>query len=350
MWQTAGQDRIIEFLRDSIGRRSLAHAYLLVGPAHVGKMTLALDLASALNCGEGSAPCGSCRACQRIQQGKYPDVIVIDKYAGRDPKDRRKATEIGIDTVRELLQRSSNLPPFEGNYKVYIVDDADLMSAEASNCLLKTLEEPPRHVIILLLTSQENALLPTVVSRCQRFELKPAAVAEIENRLKKYDGMNPDKIKLLSRLSGGCLGWAISALKDDDYLKSREQRLTEFSGLLTHSWADRLLYMQQMPSDRNSVEEIIKLWLSWCRDVMLLKYNCEEDITNLDKLTDLKSWANMLTIIEIKEFINSLNKMLVNLSYNANLHLLFEVIMLDLPKKEKKADYSMNSAGVINNG
>jgi DNA polymerase-3 subunit delta' len=176
------------------------------------------------------------------------------------------------------------------------------------------------------------------------------AIAEIENRLKKYDGMNPDKIKLLSRLSGGCLGWAISALKDDDYLKSREQRLTEFSSLLTRSWADRLLYMQQIPSDRNSVEEIIKLWLSWCRDVMLLKYNCEEDITNLDKLNDLKSWANMLTIIEIKEFINSLNKMLVNLSHNANLHLLFEVIMLDMPKKEKKADYSVNSAGVNNNG
>ncbi len=83
---------------------------------------------------------------------------------------------------------------------------------------------------------------------------------------------------------------------------------------------------------------------------MLLKYNCEEDITNLDKLNDIKSWANMLTIIEIKEFINSLNKMLVNLAYNANLHLLFEVIMLDMPKKEKKADYSMNSAGVNNNG
>ncbi len=350
MWQTAGQDRIIEFLSDSIGRRSLAHAYLLVGPPHVGKMTLALDLASALNCGESSAPCGSCRACQRIQQGKYPDVIVIDKYAGRDPKDRRKATEIGIDTVRELLQRSANLPPYEGNYKVYIIDDADLMSSEASNCLLKTLEEPPRHVIILLLTSQEKALLPTVVSRCQRFELKPVAIAEIENRLKKHDGMNPDTIKLLARLSGGCLGWAISALTDDDYLKSREQRLTEFSGLLTRSWADRLFYMQQMPSDRNDVEEIIKLWLSWCRDVMLLKYNCEEDITNLDKLNDLKSWANMLTIIEIKEFINSLNKMLVNLSYNANLHLLFEVIMLDMPKKEKKADYSIHSAGVNNNG
>jgi DNA polymerase-3 subunit delta' len=326
MWRTAGQDRIIGFLTDSITRRSLAHAYLLVGPPHVGKMALALDLASALNCNEGTPPCGSCRACQRIQQGKYPDVIVIDKYAGRDQKDRRKASEIGIDMVRELLQRGSSLPPYEGHYKVFIIDDADLMSAEAANCLLKTLEEPPQYVIILLLTSQENALLPTVVSRCQRFELKPVAVAEIESRLQTFDGLNPNKIKLLSRLSG----------------------LSEFASLLTRSWSDRLSYIQQLPSDRNRVEEVIKLWLSWCRDVMLLKYNCEEAITNLDKINDIKSWANMLTILEIKEFINSLNRMLVNLSYNANLHLLFEVIMLDMPKKEKRADYAINPAGVNN--
>jgi DNA polymerase-3 subunit delta' len=348
MWGTAGQDHIIGFLKDSMARHSLAHAYLLVGAPHIGKMTLALDLACALNCAEGNSPCGSCRACQRIQQGKYPDVIILDKYAGRDPKDRRKATELGIDTVRELLQRASNLPPFEGSYKVFIIDDADLMSAEAANCLLKTLEEPPQHVIILLLTSQESALLPTVVSRCQRFELRPVAVAEIESRLQKFDGIDAVKIKLLSRLSGGCLGWAISALSDGSYLQNRDLRLSEFSSLLTRSWSERLSYIQQLPSDRNGVEDVIKLWLSWCRDVMLLKYNCEDAITNLDKINEIKSWANMLTILEIKEFINNLNRMLVNLSYNANLHLLFEVIMLDMPKKEKRAEYAINSAGVNN--
>jgi DNA polymerase-3 subunit delta' len=222
------------------------------------------------------------------------------------------------------------------------------MSVEAANCLLKTLEEPPQHVIILLLTSQESALLPTVVSRCQRFELKPVAVAEIESRLKYFNGCYPDKIKLVSRLSGGCLGWAISALDDDSYLQGRDLRLGEFASLLTRSWSDRLLYIQQLPSDRNSMEEVIKLWLSWCRDVMLLKYNCEDAAINVDKINDIKSWANMLTILEIKEFINSLNRTLVNLSYNANLHLLLEVIMLDMPKKEKRADYAINSVGVNN--
>jgi DNA polymerase III subunit delta' len=199
-----------------------------------------------------------------------------------------------------------------------------------------------------LLTSQESALLPTVVSRCQRFELRPVAVAEIESRLHKIDGIDAGKIKLLSRLSGGCLGWAISALSDGSYLQNRDLRLSEFSSLLTRSWSERLSYIQQLPSDRNGVEDVIKLWLSWCRDVMLLKYNCEDAVTNLDKINEIKSWANMLTILEIKEFINNLNRMLVNLSHNANVHLLFEVIMLDMPKKEKRAEYAINSVGVNN--
>ena len=177
MWQTSGQDRLIGFLKDSIGRGSLAHAYLFVGPPQVGKITLAIDLARALNCPSAESPCGTCRTCQRIGEGKHPDVVIINKNTGRDAKDRKKSTEISIDTIRDFLQKSSNLPPYEGKFKIYIIDDADLMSVEAANCLLKTLEEPPPHVVIILLTSEEKLLLPTVVSRCQRFELKPVAIS-----------------------------------------------------------------------------------------------------------------------------------------------------------------------------
>ena len=345
MWQTAGQEQIINYLRDSIERGAMAHAYLFVGPAHIGKMTLALELASALNCDQACPPCKLCRVCERIEKGKHPDVIIIDKNSGRDAKDRKKATEIGIDTIRETLQRGANLPPYEGRYKIFIIDNADLMSTEASNCLLKTLEEPPQHIVILLLTSEEKALLQTVVSRCQRFELKPVPTAEIEKRLSQVEGADQVTVKLLARLAGGCLGWALSAINDTGYLQTREQRLSEFSSLLTKNWDERLSYILHLPSDRSGAEETIKLWLLWCRDVMLLKYNCEDAVTHIDKLNDIRTWANMLTVLEIKDFIDSLNKMLIYLSHNANLHLLFEVLMLDMPRKEKRADYALNSAG-----
>jgi DNA polymerase-3 subunit delta' len=345
MWQTTGQEQIINYLKDAMGRGAMAHAFLFVGPAHIGKMTLALELASALNCDQECPPCKLCRVCRRIEQGKHPDVIVIDKNSGRDAKDRKRATEIGIDTIRETLQRGASLPPYEGKYKIFIIDNADLMSTEAANCLLKTLEEPPQHIVILLLTSEEKALLQTVVSRCQRFELKPVPTGEIEKRLSQIDGLDQGKIKLLARLAGGCLGWALTAVNDTGYLQNREQRLSEFSSLLTKIWDDRLAYILQLPSDRAGAEETIKLWLSWCRDVMLLKYNCEDAVTHIDKLNDIRTWANMLTVLEIKDFIDSLNKMLVYLSHNANLHLIFEVLMLDMPRKEKRADYALNSAG-----
>ena len=326
-------------------RGTMAHAYLFVGPEHIGKMTLALELASALNCQEANPPCKQCRVCQRIEKGKHPDVIIIDKNSSRDARDRKKATEIGIDTVREVLQRGASLPPYEGKYKVFIIEDADLMSNEAANCLLKTLEEPPQHIVILLLTSDEKALLQTIVSRCQRFELKPVPTAEIEKRLSQVKGLDGETVKLLARLASGCLGWALTAVNDAGYLQSREQRLSEFNALLTKNWNDRLGYLAQLPSDRDGAEQTIKLWLSWCRDVLLLKYNCEESVTHLDRVSDIRTWANMLTVLEIKDFIDSLNKMLVYLSFNANLHLLFEVLMLDMPRKEKRADYALNSAG-----
>ncbi|MDD5313156.1 MAG: DNA polymerase III subunit [Dehalococcoidia bacterium] len=346
MWHTIGQDRIIKLFQDSIKRRAMAHAYLLVGPPHVGKMRLALDTAKALNCTGAEQPCDQCSACQRIEQGKHTDVMVIDKYTGRDPKDRKKATEIGISSIRELLQRSASFPPYEGKHKVYIIDDADVMSVEASNCLLKTLEEPPPNVLIILLTAEESLLLPTVVSRCQRMELKPVTLGEIESRLAGMNNLSPERIKLLARLSGGCLGWALLAAGNDAYVKERESRLTEFIPLITSNWDARLSYAQQIASDRSGAEQVIKLWLLWCRDVMLIKYNCEDEITNLDHKDDLKNWANMLTVLEIKDFMDNLNKALVNLTYNANLHLLFEVLMLDMPRKEKRAEYMMHSAGL----
>lgn len=345
MWQTIGQDRITGFLAESLAQGTLAHAYLFVGPAHVGKMTLATDLAMALNCPSATPPCAGCRSCQRIQQGKHADIMVIDRYSGRDPKDRRKATEIGIDAVRDLMQRSSNLPPYEGKRKVFIVDNADLLSVEAANCLLKTLEEPPPHVVIILLTSDEKKLLSTVISRCQRFELKPVPLATVETKLAGGNGASQEKIRLLARLSRGCLGWAMLANRDESYLKEREARLAGFIPLLTESWETRFAYIAHVSSDRNDITEMIEAWLSWLRDVLLLKYNCRESVINIDHLHELTGWAGMLTVHEIKEFIDSLNRSLVYLASNANLHLLLEVLMIDMPKKDKRPDYSINTAG-----
>ncbi len=154
MWQIVGQSRALSLLQRSLEQGSMAHAYLLVGSPHVGKMTLALNLAQALNCQGAEPPCGQCDACQKIALGKHADVQVIGLNTAGNSTEAGPTTEIGIDQIREM-QHSSSLPPFEGRYKVFIIDRAELMSTEAANCLLKTLEEPASGVIFILLTTND---------------------------------------------------------------------------------------------------------------------------------------------------------------------------------------------------
>ena len=169
MWQLTGHSRAIGLLRQSLGSGRLSHAYLFVGPAHVGKFTLALNLAQAVNCDGGDPPCQECVPCRRIAAAKHADIHIVDLLSV-------EKKEIGIRQVADM-QTAAHLPPFEGRHKVFIFDRAELLSHEAANSLLKTLEEPPPNVLIILLTARESALLPTIASRCQRVELRPLPTA-----------------------------------------------------------------------------------------------------------------------------------------------------------------------------
>ncbi|MDD5081898.1 MAG: AAA family ATPase, partial [Dehalococcoidales bacterium] len=167
MWPVVGQARVVDLLKRSLERRAVAHAYLLVGPPHVGKMTLALTLAQALNCEATAPPCGQCSSCQKVVSAKHADVQVINLISSLEPGETKPQAEISIDQIRQM-QHSASLPPFEGRCKVFIIEGAEHLSDEAANCLLKTLEEPVGRVVFILLTTSERLLPATVVSRCQR--------------------------------------------------------------------------------------------------------------------------------------------------------------------------------------
>ena len=225
MWDVVGQDRVISLLQRSLEAESLAHAYLLVGPAHVGKMTLALNLAEAVNCEGAESPCGECASCLRITDGKHADVQVIDLGSTNgNSAESESRVKISVEQI-EQIQHSASLPPFEGRCKVFILDGAELLSIGAANRLLKTLEEPSGKVVFVLLTVNDKLLPATIVSRCQRVELAPLSTAEVETALIERWGTGPDKAKLLSRLANGCLGWAVSAARDEQLLQQRAETL-----------------------------------------------------------------------------------------------------------------------------
>jgi len=294
-----------------------------------------------VNCRGDEPPCGSCDACQKITSGNHADVQVVGLNSAGNSSDKLR-TEIGIDQIREI-QHSSSLPPFEGRYKVFIIDGAELMSTEAANCLLKTLEEPPAGVIFVLLTANESVLPATVVSRCQRLELRPLATSQVGVALVKRWGVEAQKAGLLARLSHGALGWAISAADDDSLLEQRSQRLDKLLDITSADYEERFDYVNQLiawfSQSRSLVQEVLDLWLDWWRDLLLVKLGCGDGITNIDRQDRLVSLAQGYSLAETRAFISSIKSAGEQLRQNANPRLVLEVLMLSIPERRAAVNY-----------
>ena len=338
MWQLIGQPMVITLLQCSLERGMVAHAYLLVGPPHVGKMTLALNLAQALNCAADKPPCGECASCQKIASANHADVQIIGLTQNRDSAEAKSRVEIGITQIRQM-QHSASLPPFEGRYKVFIIDGAEQLSNEAANCLLKTLEEPVGEVIFILLTTNDKLLPATVISRCQRLELPPLAVSEVEAALNSRWGIESQKAKLLARLSHGCLGWALSATLDGGLLQQRADRIERLLDITNADCEERFTYATELVAQfsrrKGSVQEVLDLWLDFWRDLLLIKVGCSEAITDVDLEATLVEMARGYNLTQIRAFINSIQAAGEQLGQNANPRLVLEVLMLSIPRREE---------------
>jgi len=334
MWQIIGQTRAVSLLQHSLESGNLAHAYLLVGPPHVGKMTLAIHLAQALNCEAPERPCLECASCEKIKAGSHSDVQVIGLTRNEDAGE---SMLISIGQIEDL-QHDANLPPFEGKHKVFIIDPAELLSLPAANRLLKTLEEPAAKVTFILLTVNDRLLPTTVISRCQRLELPPLSVAVEATALIDRLGIEPERARLLAGLSHGCPGWALSAASDDSLLQQRDQELLKMLNTVKADYVERFAYVAQLAArfnqNRGAVYDILDLWLDYWRDLMLVKLERHDMITNIDRKDELVAMAGGYRLDQIKDFIKSIRSAAEQLRQNVNIRLALEVLMLDIPGKE----------------
>jgi len=334
MWQVIGQPRTVSLLQRSLEAGSLAHAYLLVGPPHIGKMTLAVNLAQALNCEGDAPPCGQCPPCLKIAAGNHADVQVIG--LSRD-EDNAEAKLISIEQIKDL-QHDASLPPFEGRHKVFIIEGAELLSIEAANRLLKTLEEPNEKVTFILLTINERLLPATVVSRCQRLELPPLPIEEAAAQLEKANGLDPEQARRLAGFSHGCPGWALAALRDEGLLQQRNEELDEIAGVIKAASDARFAYAARLATrfgqNRGAVYDTLELWLDYYRDLMLLSLGRDDLLTNIDRRDELVRLAQGFTLSQIKAFIETIQATARELRQNVNARLALEVMMLDIPRNE----------------
>lgn len=332
MWGIIGHEELVLQLEKALKTDRLAHAYLLVGPRKVGKGTLALRLAQALHCRGADPPCEQCSPCRRIASGNHPDVHLLGLSAPGQEAPRER--EIGIQRVREL-QRMAALSPMEGPWRVFIVDGAECLSPEATNALLKVLEEPPSGVIFLLLTSQEETLPLTLRSRCRRYEVRPTSRSALERALQERWSIPPSQAQRLARLAQGRPGWAVPVAQSADLLERRSTQLTELRDLLTAPRAERWSHIArlalQFQQDPEAARDLLALWITWWRDLLLLKAGCPDLLASGDAESLLLPWAQALEIQEMTAVVDNLRRALRALEANANPRLVLDVVLLTLP-------------------
>lgn len=333
MWRTFGHDKSKRVLQAGIAKGRIAHAYMLSGPIGVGKMTLALDLSRALNCLSLEKPCDKCKQCNRTDRGVHTDIHVIG--VPEDVRDGRHRVLIGIEQIRDVF-RELNLKPYEGSFRVVIVDGAEYFSEEAANSLLKTLEEPPEQVVIILLTADHNIVLPTLVSRCQLLEMRPLSESKIAEFLQTEHSTQVDKAHEIARLSHGIVGWALRAMQAPELVEDLMTRLDIVAGVLDASIEQRFSYANDLAvvfaTNRWNARRELDLWLAWWRDILLVKHELPKLVVNSTRTDFLKRISGILTIEQIIAVLGSIEDTKRILDRNANPRLALENLVLSLPK------------------
>jgi DNA polymerase-3 subunit delta' len=279
-------------------------------------------------------PCGECRACTRIAAGIHADVQAVS-FDTAD--DGRVLTEISVDQIREI-ERAVALAPYEGRTRVVIIDPADAMNDSAQNAFLKTLEEPPPHAVFVLITTDIDSLLPTIRSRCRTIEFRLVSVPEIEAAL-TADGVEPERAALLSRLSGGRIGWALEAARDPSLIDQRTQHLEQARTLAEMTIAERMRLAETLSDrfkqDRTEVFSLLDEWLAWWRDVMLTQAGAEDGIANVDSIEDLREAASRYPARDLRHFVESMIATKEHLDANVQSKIALESLLLEAPLAER---------------
>ena len=304
----------------------LKHAYLFTGPPGIGRRTLALRLAQAINClqpPEPGTPCLTCRTCQQLEAMKHPDLLVT------------QAEQVGdilkVDQIREL-QHSLALAPYEARYKIALLLRFEEARPSAANALLKTLEEPPERVILLLTAQSAESVLPTITSRCEVIRLRPVPFSQVEAGLQAGWNVPAEQAHLLGHIAGGRPGYALRLSNDDELLSQRQTWLDDLQHVLTSNRVDRFAYAEAVTKDKNlPVADLLQIWLSYWRDILLVTTGAAVSLTNVDRQAEIEHLADRLSMKTVGGVIHAGERTLQLLDKNVNPRLAMEVFFLDMP-------------------
>lgn len=325
-WGIIGHEWAVHILAEHVALRRERHAYLFTGPSGIGRRTLALRFAQSLNCLEPpnpGQPCLSCKACRRIEQMNHPDLALV--------RAEHEGEILKIDQMREL-QHTLSLTPYEARYRVALILRFEEAHISAANSMLKTLEEPPEHVVVMLTANSAENLLPTIVSRCEVLRLRTLSMDETTRGLQAIKGMPGETAERLAHISDGRPGYAIRLFEQPKLLEQRQTCLNELIQILAATRRDRFALARILIEDKDRLREELQVWLTFWRDVLIVTSGLSGSITNLDYSAQIQNLAVATDIHKAKFQVNAVEHTIDYIDRNVNARQAVEVLLMDFPK------------------
>lgn len=318
-----GHEQIIEHLQNAIRMDKVSHAYIFNGPAESGKMMLAEAFAMALQCEKKeSEPCLSCRSCKQAIDHNQPDIIYVT---------HEKPNTIGVDDIRKQLNNDIVIKPYSSRYKIYIVDEAEKMNQQAQNALLKTIEEPPAYAVILLLTTNADSFLPTILSRCITLNLKAVKDSEIKSYLMKTYQIPDYQADVCAAFAQGNVGKAIKLASSESFNELKAATLQLMKRLDDIDLYEMTAAVKQISEYKLEINDYFDLMMIWFRDILYMK--ATNDVNGLifqDEVYDIKKQAAKRSYNGIENILEALEKAKIRLNANVNFDLVIELLLFTI--------------------
>ena len=318
-----GHEQIKEHFQNAVSTGRISHAYILSGEAGMGRKSLANAFALSLLCEKGLPdPCMECHACKQVLSGNHPDLIYVT---------HEKPASIGVDDIRKQINDTIQVRPYSSYYKIYIVDEAEKMTAQAQNALLKTIEEPPSYAVILLLTTNPDAFLPTILSRCVQLKLKPLKDSVVKEYLIQSLGVEESQAEIYAALARGNLGRAIHLAQSEDFKRMYGVMLTLLKSVKEADISQLLDYVRTFKEEGFDIHECLDFMQMWYRDVLM--YKTTKDVNLLifkDEFSAVKAAGTVSGYDGLEKILNAIDKARVRLDANVNMELAMELMLLTM--------------------
>lgn len=321
--EIVGHEEVIQHLQNAIRLGKVSHAYILSGEKGSGKKLLANTFAMALQCEKkGVDPCQECRSCKKAMSRNHPDIIYIT---------HEKPNSIGIEDIRTQLIEDVMIKPYCSSYKIYIIDEAEKLTLQAQNALLKTIEEPPAYAVILLLTSNMETFLPTITSRCVKLNLRPVQESMVKDYLMEKMHLPDYQAQMDAAFSQGNIGKARQMAESDEFNLMTEQALRILKKSNELELYEMVEMIKELSAEKQNIDEYLDLFAMWFRDVLFFKATKEVDgLMFKDQLNHIKERARKSSYEGIEKIIDAIGTAKERLHANVNFDLVMELLFLTI--------------------